>query len=324
MSSSSTDPRRALPRRGRGGAIIMAILTVALVAGIATAILGDYGHAVSHLSGRHDQAQARWLARGAVDWARNVLESLYRRGGANRVDTLAQEWAIKVPPTPVDEGEVSGEIVDQSGRFNVNSLVSDAGVMDTTQVAIFVRMLVALGTTEAQGTGMAHALVDWIDPDDTPVSAAGAESNWYRMQGNGAKLPPQAPLLDVAELAGVRGFDAGMLERLKPYVTALPGTYAKINVNTAAPEVLAGFIDGLDIDTAKAIVAARPLKGYATIEEFTRKLPSTAKYDTNKLVLTSMYFLATGRASWGDSVTRMEVLLKREKARPDIVWQKIL
>ncbi|MFT4171410.1 MAG: type II secretion system minor pseudopilin GspK [Rhodocyclaceae bacterium] len=322
MSSPCTDPARPARRRARGGAIIMALLTVAFVAGISASILSDYGHAVTHLSGRHDQAQARWLARGAIDWARNVLESLYRRGGANRVDSLAQEWAIKVPPTPVDEGEVSGEIIDQSGRFNLNSVVSESGVMNTKQVAIFIRMLKALGLSEAEGTGMAHALVDWIDPDNTPISSAGAEANWYRAQNR--KLPPQAPLLDVAELAAVRGFDPSMMERLRPYVTALPSSFVKINVNTAMPAVLAGYVEGLDNSQAVSVAYSRPLRGYTSIEEFTKALPGGTQYDTSQLALTSTYFLATGRARWGDSVTRMEVLLRRDKARPDIVWQKIL
>ena len=91
----------------RGAAVILALLTVALVAGLAAASVGDLGVAMDQVTGRHDQAQARQLARGAVDWARNVLAEDAR---SSSVDHLGEAWATKVPPTPVEEGEVSGEL----------------------------------------------------------------------------------------------------------------------------------------------------------------------------------------------------------------------
>jgi general secretion pathway protein K len=91
--------------------------------------------------GRHDQAQARQLARGAVDWARNVLAEDASR---SNVDHLGEAWAVKVPPTPVEEGEVSGELQDLSGRINLNKLVQIDGptLQERDQ---FLRLLKLLG-----------------------------------------------------------------------------------------------------------------------------------------------------------------------------------
>ncbi|HEX5125673.1 MAG TPA: type II secretion system minor pseudopilin GspK [Rhodocyclaceae bacterium] len=310
-------------RSNRGGAIIMAMLTVALVAGIATAIVADYGNAVSHLSGRHDQAQARWLARGAVDWARNVLEADYIRAGANKVDHLGEDWAIKVPPTPIEEGEVSGELEEQSGRFNLNSLVGSDGKVNAPQVRIFLRLLAALGYSSQQSKAIAAPIIDWIDSDDVPTGSAGAESGWYRSESKGS-LPPQAPMLDLNELINVRGFDAALIERLRPHVTVLPFDETRINVNTASAEVLMAYIPNLTLSQTQVLVANRAHSFFTSIDNFSQQLPGKTELDDDRLVVTSTYFLATGRARWGDAVTRMQVLLRRDQARPDILWQKIL
>ena len=42
------------------------------------------------------------------------------------------------------------------------------------------------------------------------------------------------------------------------------------------------------------------------------------------LATTSRHFLATGRARFGVSMVRMEVLLDRSQNWPTIVWQKLL
>ena len=90
--------------RQHGAAVILALLTVALVAGLAAASVGDLGVAMDQVTGRHDQAQARQLARGAVDWARNVLAEDAR---GSTVDHLGEAWAVQVPPTPVEEGDIA-------------------------------------------------------------------------------------------------------------------------------------------------------------------------------------------------------------------------
>ena len=76
--------------------MILALLTVAFVAGLAAAAVGDLGVAMDQVTGRHDQAQARQLARGAVDWACNVLAEDAR---GSTVDHLGEAWAVQVPPT---------------------------------------------------------------------------------------------------------------------------------------------------------------------------------------------------------------------------------
>lgn len=325
MSSRCTD--HALTRQRQSGtAIIMAMLTVALVAGLAAAILADYGHAVDQLSGRHDQAQARWLARAAVDWARNVLESDYTREGSNHIDHLREDWATKVPATPFEEGELSGELQDQSGLFNLNSLVNTDGTVDKDQVTRFKRLLTVLGIGQGDAEKLSNNLIDWIDPNDKIAGQnGGSETQSYRQEGADVRPPPQAYLLDASELQFVHGFTSQIVELLRPHVTAVPGGNKNINVNTASSAVLQAYVEDLSAAQASALVIDRERSYFSSVDNFIQRLSFTVK-TIPPLAVTSNFFLANGRARWGTAVSSIQIMLYRSSAkpRPDILWIKIL
>src|SRR5262249_5974438 len=122
-------------------------------------------------------------------------------------------------------------------------------------MAAYQRLLAALGVSQGEASRLTAALVDWIDLDRVPVSADGAEDDWYGRQ-TPVRLPPNAALTDVDELTQVRGYGVELVNRLRPFVAALPSA-APLNVNTAEPEVLVAMLPGLRIDAARVLVAQR-------------------------------------------------------------------
>jgi len=330
MSATSREPspcaerRSAKVLRSRGAALLMAILTVALIASVSSAIIAEHSAAIEQLGGRSDQAQARWLTRASVDWARNVLEWWMRRYGSKTIDTPESEWATKVPPMPIDEGEVSGEMVDLSSRFNINSLVKN-GIANPGQQTIFLRLLDNLGIPASQAQSLSAAITDWIDTDEN-TSTLGAETNWYTTNGR-TVYPPQAPLIDINELLAVRGMSSELLERLRPYITALPDNATTINVNIASAEVIAAFVGNLPLAQARTIVSNRQGNYFQDVSTFIGLLPQGSQYNTTQFDVKSQYFLVTGRAHWGDATAYSQVLLYREgvnNPRPVVVRETIL
>ena len=302
----------------KGAAVILALLTVALVAGLAAASVGDLGVAMDQVAGRHDQAQARQLARGAVDWARNVLSEDAR---TSQVDHLGEAWAVKVPPTPVEEGEVSGELQELSGRLNLNNLASDGA--DIIEVERFQRLLSLVGVADADAVNLTAALLDWLDADDSPRLPGGAESGWYGAQ-TPARRAANGPLVAVSELLQVRGFTPQLVARLTPFVVAVPPG-STVNVNTAPAEVLAAVVPDLSLDAARLLVVQRSRAWFKDVNDFKARLPSPdLQPDLTRLSVTSRHFLATGRARYGVAMVRMEVLLERSQNWSTIVWQKLL
>lgn len=303
----------------RGAALLSALLTVALAAMLAAGLLAQVGHAVDLVAGRHDLAQAQWLARGAIDWARNVLAEDAR---SSSVDHPGEAWALRVPPTAVEEGELSGEISDLDGRFNVNRLWAD-GRIDPAALAAYRRLLASLGFAPEVAAVLADGLADWLDADVEALSASGAEASWYAAQEQPWR-PANGPLLELAELHRIRGYTPEIVDRLRPFLAVLPQP-APVNVNTAAPEVLAAVLPGLALDEARRLAEEGRRAWCRDLNDFRARLPSELRAaELGDLGVGSRYFLVTGRARYGAAVSRLEVLLSRGAGWPAIVWQKVL
>jgi len=322
MSGSYVDSLRCTRRipypHQSGAALLLALLTLALMAEIAALVVTDYGLAMELLVGRQDQAQSRWLARGAVDWARNVLAEDARTSSS---DHTGEIWATRISPTPVEDGEVGGEIVDYSGNFNLNGLVEN-GIAVPEQVESYKRLLQLIGVPPQDAEMLAAALVDWLDVNGER-QINGAESDWYAAQGKQFRVA-NGLLTDIDELGLIRGYSEDVINRLRSVAVALPEA-TPINVNTAPPEVLSAVIRKLSIDEARILAARRQANPFADLSGFLAQLPvGVALPAAGRFSATSRYFLVGGRAKYGMAVTRMQVLLDRRTVWPEIVWQKIL
>lgn len=300
-------------RRQRGVAIVLAMSVVALAALAATAMLVSQSTWARRVELNAGHVQATLVIQAGLDWARAVLSDDQRNGV---VDHAGEPWALRLPVIPVENGSLEGRIEDQQGRFNLNNLQSN-GKVDPTQVGHLLRLLSVLDLP----TALAGALADWIDADGEPQAQDGAEDETYL-----ALQPPyrtaNRPLIDVAELALVRGYDARVRERLRPFVSALP-RFTAVNVNTAPAEVLYAIVGHLTLDDARAIVAERGQGYFRSVAEFSARLPRGLSAETRDIAVGSDYFVASMRATIGGTQARGSALLAREKAGwPTIVWRK--
>ncbi len=298
-----------------GVAIIMAMLTLALAAGLAAIVLTHFSASLEQVSGRHEQDQAHWLARGAIDWAKNVLSADRR---TSNVDHLGEVWATKVPPTPVEEGQVSGEIQELSGHFNINTLANLDGSPNAGQLAAFERLLNLVGLSR-QASGLARAAQNQIITRATPAS------NNPETAPKATTSSAQGPLLSIESLLNLPGYDLAMLERLRPFITAVPDVNSPLNVNTAPAEVLSAQIASLNIENARKLVLQRQKAWFLDPQDFARRFKELTGQDApSNLSTTSRYFLATGRAKFGLASVRMEALLDRKQNWATLVWQRYL
>ncbi len=301
--------------RQRGVAIVLAMGVVALAAMTATAIMVSQSTWARQSELTADHTQAQGLVRAGVDWARAVLHADRRAGN---IDHLGEPWALRPAPIPVDNGEIAGNIQDQQGAFNLNNL-ADGGIINRVELARFRRLLAMLELP----TNLADALADWIDGDNEPLSANGAEDDYY-LGLQPPYLTANQALADISELALVRGFDDKVRARLRPFVTELPHS-TQINVNTAPAEVLAATIDGMNLDAARALVAQRDRAYFSSVADFASRLPGRLAVPASGIALSSQYFVVTLHATVGQAQAHGTALLTREGSGwPAIVWQKTL
>ncbi len=286
----------------RGVALVMVLLIVAMATTIAAFMAQQQGFWQREMENGRDRAQARRIAEAGIDWARAVLAD---DAAVTQYDHAREMWAMKLPAIPVEGGEVQGAIIDQQGLFNLNNLVRN-GTGSAIDLARFQRLLAALGLPQEIG----GALVDWLDAN-SETSANGAEDEYYLNLAKPYRCANR-PLSDIGELARVKGFDAGIIKRLGPFVSVLPESGTALNVNFAPPEVMMAMLPGLALQDARQIATQIKTTPFRNTTEFLQRLPKSVAQESNmNLSVSSQYFMVTGYATQGDGASAAHALLHR-------------
>jgi general secretion pathway protein K len=306
-----------VPVASRGAALITALLVVAMATTIATALIWRLDMWMRQVDTQRDLIQARLLAVAGISWARAVLAYDAR---TSSYDSASEIWGTKVPMMPAEGGEVGGEMADEQGKWNLNNIWNGVGV-NQGEVAVFQRLLQLLQLSP----DLAITLADWIDgpKDATPD---GAEDAYY-LQLTPPYRCANRQLTDVDNLLKVRGFTADIVERLRPYVSALPG-YNRVNVNTASAIVIAAELPGVSVAAATQIVANRDRIPFKDMSDFRNRLPNpeaVSGEDGARVDTGSSYFSVNIRARFGHADVTYAALLHRLQGDwPAVVWQKTL
>jgi general secretion pathway protein K len=300
------------PHCRRGFAVVMAMLIVALAASVAGFMAWQQSMWVRQAENLSNLAQADAIARAAGRWA---LMALVEDGKRSAIDHEGELWATALPLIPVEHGSATIRMVDLQGRFNLNNLVQ--GLKPSApDVAAFRRLL------ESQGLApdLANAVIDWIDADGEPTFPGGAEDIDYL-----AARPPyraaNRPLIDIGELARVKGFDTAALAKLAPFVAALPAT-TPLNLNTAPAEVLSAMFPKMSLVEAQGLVASRRDRPFLDLEDAKKRHPDL-DLPRERFGVASQYFLAATSAHFDRATVAYEMLLSRPSSgRTQLVWQK--
>ncbi|MBS1196330.1 MAG: ral secretion pathway protein [Proteobacteria bacterium] len=303
-------------RANAGGAIIVALLAVALVTASATFLIRSQSMWVMQTQTALSLSQGRQLLLAGLDWSMSILADDAHNSS---IDHNHELWATRLPPSKAEDWEIVGSIEDAQSRFNLNNLVRN-GKLSPPDMAVFSRLLLEVGAHPH----LAQTLADRMDDDSEIGTSGSAEDGEYLKQ-----IPPyrvaNRPLTELANLARVSGFDAEIIARLSPLVTVLPRP-TPVNINTAPPKVLAAVIPGLTTGEAQALANSRDNAPFNTLAELQARLPrGDLRFDARDLSVGSNFFMVTGFAKTGETKAGLAALVNREGAsRPSIVWRREL
>jgi general secretion pathway protein K len=291
-----------MARYQHGVALITALLVVALATiaavSMATRQQLDIRRTGSLLHGE----QAYSYVLGAESWAQVVLARDLRESA---IDTLEEDWSTQPPVSVVEGGSIFGRIIDLQGRFNVNNLVA-GGDPDNDAIERFKRLLQLLELDET----LADPLIDWIDADIDVRFPDGAEDETYLLLDTPYRAANQ-PLADISELRLVKGYSAEVLEKLRPFIVALPEV-TSINVNTAGAEVLSTIAEDLSTSDGEALVEARGEEGFESVDSILQDTTLAGKnVPAASLSVTSQWFLMVSESNIGDGRARLASLIQR-------------
>lgn len=227
----------------RGVALLTILIMVVLATIMAAGILKYQDSSLQETKRILKQDQAFLYAQSAEYF---LSELLKQDAKENQSDTLNETWAKPLPVFPIENGSVSGKLMDQNRFFNINSLTNDDGSVNPVAVSYFERLLIRLQLDPA----LAQAVIDWQDPDQQTGGVAGAENDYYQGLAQGY-LAPNKMFNSVRELLLVRGFNIKIYDTLRPYITALPTHKSQMNLNTVSPLLLACLDEQLDINEVR-------------------------------------------------------------------------
>lgn len=223
-----------------GVALLTILVMVALATILAATIAKRQSNTAENTGYLMRQDQSLLYAKSAEAFFSELL--IQDSDNGSSIDHLQENWAKPMPPFSVEDGAVSGRLLDESGKFNLNNLVKSDGKVDEAAKRWFEKLLQRVGLPAE----LSQAVIDWQDSDDETTGAMGAESNYY--QGlNPPYLASNTMFHSVDELKLVKGFEGKNSDLIKPYVTALP-EQTKVNMNTASALLLASIDPRVDVN----------------------------------------------------------------------------
>lgn len=304
-----------------GAAILAALLTVALVAGLSVAAFWQQWRGIEVETAERDRLQAQWLLGGALDWARERVGADGAR--SPQVDHANEDWAQTVqdislqaflaertaaaagaPVATGDEARLSLQISDAQARLNVLNLLEGQAI-SAPWLGVFRRLFDSLGLPRQELDTLAEQL---------------RRANQGTLTGASA-LPPEAavPLVPTRQAdLGWLGLPPATVQALAPHVSLLPGRLA-VNLNTAGAPVLQAVL-GLDASQVQPLLARRQAQPFASLAATDLK-----NLDAQMVAVNSHFFdvRMALRMRRGAPLLQVEhALLQRDGRDVRTLWQR--
>ena len=297
------NPKIYVPQRNRGVALLTVMLVVALATTTAVAMASRQQLDIRRTENTLYQGQALMYLYGVETWSQQFLAEDRRN---NQIDHNGEDWATRLPPLPVEGGQVQGFLEDLQGRFNLNNLNQPApnGTVAQDQ---FERLLKQLDINPS----IISTIQDWLDADINELFPAGAEDDYYMGQDPAYRTANQN-MLSPSELLLLKDLDKEIYEKLRPYVITLPvGT--PININTASLEVLMSLDDNLDEADIESLIKKRESTPYNDVADFLADNAFAGKnVSPDGLSVSSDYFLLQAQADIGHLQQTLTSIFERD------------
>ena len=268
--------------RQKGIALISVLLVMSLVLLITSGLLRSHRLMLQSSGQQLQQLHLRQLVIGAEAWALMQLKDTEQ--GAKKTVDLTQDWARLTPAFDIEEAQISVEIEDLAGRFNLNALLKP-GQIDQVTLNRWARLQASLDLVPLQ-------------------------------------LSQVGELRELSQLRLLPGVDGQLLQQLEPWVALLPAE-ATLNVNTA-PALILRALGDVDAALGDALVRQASTSAWGSVQAFTQDPKTSGLgLSSHGLGITSRWFRITVQATSGERSLRLVTDVERDlKTRQLTVLQK--
>ncbi|MCX8514563.1 MAG: hypothetical protein RL017_408 [Pseudomonadota bacterium] len=335
--------------KNKGVALITVLIIVFLITAIISNITVTNYRVIKRLTNQKILEQCYNILYTAVDFGRAGLAT---SAATSPIDTSSDIWAQPIPKTNiVDNIYMSGYIIDEQSKFNINDLVSN-GQINPAVLSQFTVLLTELNIPNALAQAVAYYMA-------APANEGPILTDYTA--GKPAYRPAGKPLVDLSELILVKGMQPEWVYKLNQYVTAIPVPISNIlaiestaesnpvnntssfassgsvtvNVNTASAEVIAAK-SGIPLSVAQRLVTIRTNTPFKSNQDITNFLTTNGiilsgggfsggtQINVSTLSTNSNYFTIHATVDKDDYEFKWEALVYRANRSgqwPTVLWQ---
>lgn len=285
----------------RGFVLVNALVLVAAMAAAALFLLSRSETGRAQLEAGQAAAQLALYLDAFESLALTLIDADTAAPGA--ADHAGEAWARAGYDVTLDRGRVAGNLRDLQGLFNLNWL---ANTEDAEARAAFDRMLSRQGLPPQ----VAARVVAFMSPGGPANRAAYRTAPVPSDPVGGSVLMPE-------QLYRLPGLQPKHLVRLETLATALPGD-SRLNVNTAAAEVLMAFLPGAGPAALDRLIQERRRKPFLSLDGFLSRATEAlgadvmADIDIDRFDVGSEWFEARIEAQLGSRVAARRTVLQRQ------------
>ncbi|RPG50349.1 MAG: general secretion pathway protein GspK [Gammaproteobacteria bacterium TMED1] len=287
-----------------GVALISVLLLVVIVTVLSVSMIQNQNFATHQIRNSYDFTQTNLYALGGEELARQILWQDFQDSPG--IDHLNEEWAEKNLYFEFEGGEITINIIDLQGKFNINSLILE-GDLGREARRRFGKLLLDNGLDVMY----LDRLIDWMDYDGV-ARTLGAEDYDYLGLATPYRTSGQ-PFTDVTELSLILGMDFASFEQLRNSLSALPELNTPLNINTSDLTVLNAILPASSGGVDNSLLRVQETNGpFNSVDEFLQASPiSPLGIKATGLSVQSNFFEVQVRARYGDRFGYLTSIIQR-------------
>ncbi len=199
-----------MTHKHKGAALIAVMVIVFLVMTIISNITIKNFRIISRLTNQNIQQQAIGILAVGTNFGRAGLGTT---AATSKIDVITDIWAQPLPKTKIiDDFLVSGYIIDEQSKFNINDLVIK-GNINKPVLAQFTQLLTYLKIPAGIASNISLYMASPANQADIMSSYSTADP---------PSRPAGRPLIDLSELILVQGMQSTWVYKLQQYVSVIP------------------------------------------------------------------------------------------------------
>lgn len=328
-------------------ALLIALTVISLIVALTIQFNKNMRQSLQTSGIQSNSIRLEAMARSGINLAMAVLD---KDAQENEHDSFQDSWALLADEDLsqlFNDGTLKVEITDNSGKFQINSVVQSKGQQqlgvspaqasqqeeDARNILWRLLRQEPFNLEDSAARTIIDSLIDWIDAEDGDGEQEfGAESSYY--QSLDTPYPcKNGPVEFIEELLLVKGVTLELLfgtekhSGLAPLLTT-QGNSGQININTADPLLLQALNEDMTKEMAEDMQTYRDDENnkdkLASTTWVSEVLPSfTGKNTLKNIIVKSNYFTISSHAQLDSTKKDIMAIVQRDNQKTTLLSWKV-